>query len=169
MKILIGLGNPGKEYEKTFHNIGFEVVDCLAKRLGIKFSKKGCKAIYGEAKLNGQKIVLAKPQTFMNLSGESVLMFKNKFKDAEIVVICDDFDLEKGKLRFRLHGSGGTHNGLRNIVSLIGENFARLRVGIGQPDKPIVTFVLSKMDDSYDSIIEKASEELIKICDSKTN
>lgn len=164
MKILVGLGNPGKEYEKTFHNMGFEVIDCLAKKLGVKLSKKGCKSVYGEAKINGQKIILAKPQTFMNLSGESVLMFKNKFKDAEIIVICDDFDLEKGKLRFRTHGSGGTHNGLRNIVNLIGEDFARLRVGIGQPDGQIVEFVLSKMDESCEEIILRATQELIGVC-----
>lgn len=164
MKILIGLGNPGKEYEKTFHNMGFEVIDNLAKKLGVKLSKKNFKAVYGETKINGQKIILAKPQTFMNLSGESVLMFKNKFKDADIVVICDDFDLEKGKIRFRTHGSGGTHNGLRNIVNFIGQDFSRLRVGIGQPDKQIVEFVLSKMDNTFDDIIEKATDELIKVC-----
>ena len=163
MKIFIGLGNPGKEYEKTFHNIGFEVIDALAKMLEIKLSKKGCKAVYGEGKPSGEKVILAKPQTYMHLSGESVLMLKNKFKDAEIVVICDDFDLEKGKLRFRTHGSGGTHNGLRNIVSMIGEDFSRLRVGIGKPQGDITGFVLSKMGSEFDEIILSAAKELAKI------
>lgn len=162
MKIVVGLGNPGKEYENTYHNIGFKVVDELSNRFGIKLSKKGCKSIYGEAKIDGQKILLVKPQTFMNLSGEAVVMFKQKFKDAEIFVVSDDIDLPKGVLRFREHGSAGTHNGLRNIVSFIGEDFKRLRVGIGKPDGDLKDFVLSKMDNDFDKIIVSATDEVQK-------
>lgn len=165
MIIFVGLGNPGKQYSNTYHNIGFKTADALAERLNIKLAKKGCKALYGDGKVNGQKIIIAKPQTYMNLSGESVLMFKKKYKDAEIVVICDDIDLEKGKLRFRKKGSGGTHNGMRNIVNLIGEQFARLRIGIGKPDRDLADYVLSEMDNDCVQIVQNATDELVKIFD----
>ena len=162
MTIFIGLGNPGKEYQNTYHNVGFKVIDELSRRFDIKLSKKGCKAVYGEGKIDGKKIMLVKPQTYMNLSGECVVMLKNKFKDANLIVIADDIDLEKGKLRFRLHGSGGTHNGLRNIVSFIGEDFARLRVGIGRPQGDLKDFVLSNMEPDFEEIIIAAADDLEK-------
>lgn len=162
MKIVVGLGNPGKEYENTYHNVGFKVVDELSNRLGIKLSKKGCKSNFGEGKIDGQKIMLVKPQTYMNLSGEAVVMLKQKFKDADIIVISDDIDLPKGTLRFREHGSAGTHNGLRNIVNFIGEDFKRLRVGIGKPEGDLKDFVLSKMGKDCDEIISKAADEIEK-------
>ncbi len=165
MIIFVGLGNPGKQYLNTYHNIGFKTADALAERLNIKLAKKGCKALYGEGKVNGQKVIIAKPQTYMNLSGESVLMFRKKYKDAEIVVICDDIDLEKGKLRFRKKGSGGTHNGMRNIVNLIGEQFARLRIGIGKPDRDLADYVLSEVDNDFVQIVQNATDELVKIFD----
>ena len=162
MKIVVGLGNPGKEYENTYHNVGFKVVDELSNRLGIKLSKKGCKSNFEEGKIDGQKIMLVKPQTYMNLSGEAVVMLKQKFKDADIIVISDDIDLPKGTLRFREHGSAGTHNGLRNIVNFIGEDFKRLRVGIGKPEGDLKDFVLSKMGKDCDEIISKAADEIEK-------
>ena len=120
MNIIIGLGNPETKYEKTYHNIGFECVDALAKKLGIVFSQKKYKSLIAEGMFEGEKIMLVKPQTYMNLSGECVVLLKEKFKDARIIVVVDDIDLPKGNIRYREHGSAGTHNGLRSIVSYIG-------------------------------------------------
>ena len=147
MVLIFGLGNPGKEYEKTNHNLGFMAADKLAEFFGVKFNKKGLKAIYGEGRFNNEKVVLVKPQTFMNNSGECVALFKKKFKDAKIMVLVDDIDLKKGEIRFRERGSAGTHNGLRSIVSYIGEDFMRVKIGIGKPEGDLIDFVLSKADD----------------------
>ena len=163
MIIIFGLGNPGKEYEKTYHNMGFLAVDKLAKEIGISFSKRGMKAVYGEGKFEGEKVILVKPQTYMNNSGESVVMFKNKFKDAKILVFVDDIDLPRGCVRFREHGSSGTHNGLRSIVSYIGQEFERIKLGIGRNDGDLAQFVLSKIDESFlDECLTKAIDIAIE-------
>lgn len=162
MKIIIGLGNPGKQYENTVHNIGFMAIDALAKLFDIKLSKKGYKAIYGEGKVSGEKIMLVKPQTYMNLSGECVLNLKQKFKDAQILVICDDIDLEKGTLRYRQRGSGGTHNGMRNIVQNIGEDFERIRLGVGKGQGELIDFVLSKLDNQVKDKLLLAVQEKVQ-------
>ncbi len=145
MKIIVGLGNPGKQYESTAHNIGFYAVDKLAEELEVKFSKKGFKSVYGEGKCGKEKVMLVKPQTYMNLSGEAVLMLKQKFKDAQILVVVDDIDTEIGKVKYKQHGSGGTHNGLRNIVAFIGEDFERLKLGVGKPEGDLKDFVLARL------------------------
>jgi len=146
--IIIGLGNPGREYDKTYHNLGFMAIDLIAEDLSLTFSKKTKNAIYGEGNINGKKVILVKPQTYMNLSGEAVAIFKNKYKDANIIVVCDDIDLPKGTVRFRENGSGGTHNGLRNIVSHIGQDFARVKIGCGRDEKmDLADYVLSKIRD----------------------
>ncbi len=161
MRIIVGLGNPGKEYENTSHNIGFKTVDKLADDFSIPFSKKGYKAVYGEGKIGGEKIMLVKPQTYMNNSGECLLMLKSKFKDARILVIVDDIDTERGNIKYKQHGSGGTHNGLRDIVRLIGEEFERLKLGIGKPDGDLKDFVLHKMDSSLQAeLVEKACQRV---------
>ena len=149
MKLIVGLGNPDKQYEYTYHNVGFMAVDFLADRLDATFSKNECKAKVAEARIGGEKIIIAKPQTYMNRSGESVLAFKSKYKidNKDIFVINDDIDLDFGKIRYRESGSAGTHNGLRNIVSLIGTDFKRLRIGIGRDERfaNLADFVLSKI------------------------
>ena len=158
MIIIFGLGNPGKEYEKTYHNMGFLAVDNLSRVLGIQIIKKGYKSLYGEGKVDGQKIIIAKPQTYMNNSGESVVMFKKKFKDAKILVMVDDIDLPRGAIRFRERGSAGTHNGLRSIVSYIGEEFERIKLGIGREEGDLAGYVLSKIDEGFlKESIEKAT------------
>lgn len=158
MKIIIGLGNPGKQYENTAHNVGFKVVDVLSRELNIPISKKGYKSLYGEGKVGAEKVMLVKPQTYMNLSGEAVVMLKKKFKDAKILVVVDDIDTEEGKVKYRLHGSGGTHNGLRNIVSFIGEDFERIKLGVGQPKGDLKDFVLSGLDKTLqEKLVEEAS------------
>lgn len=157
MKIIVGLGNPGKEYENTGHSIGFKTVDRLAESFSINFSKKGYKAVYGEGKVDGEKVMLVKPQTYMNNSGECLIMLKSKFKDAEFLVIVDDIDTQCGNIKYKQHGSGGTHNGLRDIVRLIGEDFERLKLGIGKPEGDLKDFVLHKMDMTLqDELVEKA-------------
>lgn len=162
MNIVVGLGNPDDKYKNTYHNIGFDVVDALAKKLGISFDKNKFKALIGEGSLNGEKILIVKPQTYMNLSGESVVMLKNKFKDARILVVVDDIDLPKGNIRYREHGSAGTHNGLRSIVSYIGEDFERIKVGIGRDiSMDLADYVLSKYDKNvFEPIINKAVNEI---------
>lgn len=161
MKIIVGLGNPGREYEGTAHNVGYDVVDSLCREWNIKLSKKGYKSLYGEGKVDGEKIMLVKPQTYMNLSGEAVVMLKKKFKDARILVVVDDIDTQLGKVKYRLHGSGGTHNGLRNIVSYIGEDFERIKLGVGQPKGELRNFVLSKLDGELrESLVELASQKV---------
>lgn len=162
MNIVVGLGNPDDKYKNTYHNIGFDVVDALAKKLDISFDKNKFKALVGEGTLNGEKLLIVKPQTYMNLSGESVVMLKNKFKDARILVVVDDIDLPKGNIRYREHGSAGTHNGLRSIVSYIGEDFERIKVGIGRDiTMDLADYVLSKYDKNvFAPIIDKTVNEI---------
>lgn len=163
MNIIIGLGNPETKYEKTYHNIGFECVDALAKKLGIVFSQKKYKSLIAEGMFEGEKIMLVKPQTYMNLSGECVVLLKEKFKDARIIVVVDDIDLPKGNIRYREHGSAGTHNGLRSIVSYIGTEFERVKVGVGRDiSLDLADYVLSKYDQKvFEPIIEKVTDEII--------
>ncbi len=136
MYLVVGLGNPGRKYAHTRHNVGFDVVDVLAQRNNISIARVKCKAVVGEGLIAGQRAALALPQTFMNLSGESVVELNNWYKPErdQLIVCYDDVDLPEGKLRFRPGGSAGTHNGMRNIIYLLGrDDFPRVRVGIGRP------------------------------------
>ena len=169
MKCIIGLGNIGKEYEYTRHNMGFVMVDRLAEKNNIKIDKKMKKYIYGEGNINCEKVCLVKPTTYMNLSGEAIVELMNWYKidKEDIVVIYDDIDIPFGDVRYRLNGSAGTHNGMRNIIAMIKtEDFARIRVGIenrnGVPI-PLVDYVLQRMnkeeiktiDDTIYNIVEE--------------
>ena len=153
MKIIVGLGNPEKKYENTYHNLGFACVDKTAEYLSVDFSKQKCRALIAETKIGGEKVLLVKPLTYMNLSGESVreILHFYKASPSDIIVIYDDFDLPKGSIRIRKSGSAGTHNGMRNIVKELGtENFARIRVGFkpeGEIKIPLIDLVLSKISD----------------------
>lgn len=150
MYAIVGLGNIGNGYKNTYHNIGFMVVDKLAKELGIKFDTEKCKSMLGFGNIEDEEVVLVKPTTFMNLSGNAVdeVMRKYKVKKHNIIVVLDDIDLPCGKIRYRASGSGGTHNGLKNIVNVLKtEEVPRLRVGIGRDEKmDLKDFVLSKID-----------------------
>ena len=150
MYLVVGLGNFESKYDLTYHNMGFMVADEFAKKVGAQFNKTKCNAKIAEAVVNGEKVIIAKPLTYMNLSGTSVREFVNKFKIPleNIIVAYDDIDLEKGTLRFKKDGSAGTHNGMRNIVeNLSSTNFARVRVGIGKPlHGELFDYVLSKID-----------------------
>lgn len=136
MIVIVGLGNPGSEYSHTRHNVGWDIVEVLSQRNRIPMARKKCKSLVGEGMISGKKVVLAQPQTFMNLSGEAVVQLKEWYKPEEgnLLICYDDCDLPEGVLRFREKGSAGTHNGMRNIVALTGTSeIARLRCGIGRP------------------------------------
>lgn len=136
MKILVGLGNPGKEYRSTRHNIGFMVMDFLAARFRVSFSHRGCFAVRAEGRIEGEPVVLAKPLTYMNLSGKALAALAGKYSLSpdRLLVICDDLNLSPGIIRLRAGGSAGGHKGLRSIIETLGTDlFPRLRVGIGSP------------------------------------
>ena len=136
MYIIVGLGNPGREYENTRHNIGFDVIDTLAKEEGIDVLEKKHRAVIGKGLIEGQKVILVKPLTYMNLSGESVrsvLDFYKVDETSELIVISDDISLGVGQMRIRKKGSAGGHNGLKNIIAHLGhDEFIRLRMGVGE-------------------------------------
>ena len=135
MHIIIGLGNPGKEYHRTRHNVGFDVIDVLSEKLGIALTKIAMHGLIGEGFVGGEKVILVKPQTYMNLSGQCVTELINWYKAPmeNVMVIYDDIDLPLGKLRLRASGSAGTHNGMRSVIGLLGrQDFPRLRVGVGK-------------------------------------
>lgn len=162
MYIITGLGNPTKEYEKTRHNVGFDAIDVIAKAYNIKLDSKKHKAISGTGMIEGYKVVLVKPQTYMNLSGESVKEFVSYFNcepETELIVLYDDIDLEVGQLRIRKKGSAGGHNGIKNIIAHLGtENFLRVKIGVGQKPQgsDLVNHVLGRFSKEDRSQIEDA-------------
>lgn len=149
MKLIVGLGNPGKEYEKTRHNAGFRVLDALANDVGVEINQKKFKAHIGSTRIAGEQVLLMKPQTYMNLSGEAVYeamkFYQIDVKD--IVIVYDDLDLPIGKIRLREKGSAGGQNGMKSIIAHVHtQEFNRIRVGIGKdPRIPVVDWVLGKV------------------------
>lgn len=160
MYIIVGLGNPGKKYENTRHNMGFLTVDLLAENHDIKINKIKFKALVGEGKIAGQKVVLVKPQTYMNLSGESVRQVVDFYKidSQNLIVIYDDIDIPTGSVRVRKKGSSGTHNGMRNILYQIQtEDFPRIRVGIGSGKKEnLINYVTGGFTKEEKTLLEDA-------------
>lgn len=147
MKLIVGLGNPGKKYEHTRHNMGFDVVDLFGELAQIDIDKESFKGLVGRGKVLDEDIFLLKPQTFMNLSGESVreIVSYFKIKIEDIIVVYDDMALEPGKIRLRLSGSSGGHKGMQNIIEQLGtQDIKRIRVGIGEPTYDTIDYVLSK-------------------------
>ncbi len=173
MYLIAGLGNPGKQYEMTRHNIGFHTIDYIADKLGIKVTKLKYKAIWGEGNINGHKVLLVKPQTYMNLSGDSICEFQKFYKIPveNIIIISDDIDLPVGKLRIRQKGSAGGHNGLKSIIARLGsENFRRVRIGVGAPtheDYDLADFVLGRFQKDeipvLEDVIVKADKAVAEI------
>lgn len=150
MYLIVGLGNPEKQYERTFHNMGFIAAGDAAEALGAKFRKKECEASVAEAYAGGEKIIVARPLTYMNNSGRAVkqLMAKYKVPEDHLLVIYDDYDLPKGKVRIRAGGGPGTHNGMRSVIGETGlKEFPRIRIGIRDPEVeiPIIDYVLSEV------------------------
>ena len=148
MYLIAGLGNPDKKYEHTRHNVGFDVIDELAEKYNISISEKKHKALLGKGVIEGQKVVLAKPQTYMNLSGESIVELVHYYKidpETEMIVIYDDISFAPGNLRIRQSGSAGGHNGIKNIIKCLGtQEFMRIKVGVGEKPKnwDLADFVL---------------------------
>ena len=170
MKIVIGLGNPGKKYEKTRHNIGFIAVDNLRKKMNISDEREKFQALVSEKNIDGEKVIFLKPQTFMNLSGNSVIEIVNFYKldpKKDIIVIYDDMDLSFGDIRIREKGSSGGHNGIKSIISHIGEEFIRIKCGIGAKEKDAVEHVLGEFNQTeqkdLDEILEKINNCVIEI------
>ncbi|MBP3295602.1 MAG: aminoacyl-tRNA hydrolase [Lachnospiraceae bacterium] len=161
MYIIVGLGNPGKKYAGTRHNMGFAVIERLAERHRIAASEEKLKAVYGKGVIAGQKVVLAEPQTFMNLSGESVRALVDYFKvdpENELIVIYDDISLAPGQLRVRPKGSAGGHNGIKNIIQMLGGDvFPRVRVGIGEKPKgwDLADYVLGYPGDADKKLLDE--------------
>lgn len=165
MKLVVGLGNIGKEYEKTNHNAGFMVLDEIAKKVGFSFKNRGCEADYAEVNVQGEKFIVAKPRTFMNESGKAVKSLISKFKIdiQDVLVVCDDIDQNPGYVKIKSSGSAGTHNGLKSVIRETGSTeFARLRIGIGTKaeHQDLANFVLSKMflSDDQKLGLEKATD-----------
>lgn len=160
MYVIVGLGNPGKKYENTRHNMGFITVDVIADMLNTKVDKIKFKALVGETNFSGQKVLLVKPQTYMNLSGQSVREVMNFYKvpDENLIVIYDDIDIATGKIRVRKAGSAGTHNGMRDIVyQLQSDRFPRIRVGIGSDKKhDLKSFVTGGFSKEEKPLLEDA-------------
>ena len=163
MKVIVGLGNPGKEYENTQHNIGFLTLDLISERLGIDIKQIKHKALTGEGFVKGQKLMLVKPQTYMNLSGQSVreIMQYYKVDPEDLIVIYDDLDIPIGSLRLRAKGSAGTHNGMKSIVyDIQDDGFPRVRVGIGGERKGnLANYVISGFNKDDISTMEAAVEK----------
>ena len=162
MKIVAGLGNPTKEYEGTRHNIGFSVIDKLADKYNIGMQEKKHKAICGKGMISGEKVILLKPQTYMNLSGESIADAVNFYKldpEEDLIVIYDDIDLDVGRLRIRAKGSAGGHNGMKNIIAHLGTQvFPRIRVGVGAKPKDwdLADYVLGHFSTEDRAKVEEA-------------
>lgn len=174
MYLVVGLGNPEEEYSRTRHNMGFDSINIIAENNNIQINKKKFNSLYGIGKIDNKQVILVKPQTYMNLSGEAVKAFKNYFKieNDNIIIIYDDIDIIPGKIRIRANGSAGTHNGIKSIVHEINStNFLRVRIGVGLPEHKgdLINYILRHISDNeYEELkfgIEKASkavEDIIK-------
>lgn len=163
MYLIIGLGNPESDYAKTRHNMGFNVINRISEKFNIAVNKNKFKALYGSGTINNEKVILIKPQTYMNLSGEAVVEFVNFYKaDLEnVIIIYDDIDTEPGKIRIRKTGGPGTHNGMKSVVSCLNsEKFPRVRVGIGMPKykDDLINYVIGYVSEEEQEILNKGVE-----------
>lgn len=165
--VIVGLGNPGKQYDKTKHNIGFDIIDNIADKYKINVSKFKHKALVGSGTINGQSVMLVKPQTFMNLSGECVREIVNFYKvpQENFIVIYDDISLPLSRIRMREKGSHGGHNGIKNIINLMGTDiFPRIKVGVNEKPKDwdLADYVLSKFTDDELPMVEMGKEKAVE-------
>ena len=168
MFVIVGLGNPGKKYENTRHNAGFLMVDALASKYGISVKEKKHKALCGTGVIEGVKVLLVKPETYMNLSGESVGEIMNFYKldpEEEMLVIYDDISLAPGNIRIRKKGSAGGHNGIKSIIAYLGtQNFQRIKIGVGEKPKnwDLADYVLGKFSDEDKKMLEESLKNTVK-------
>ena len=163
MYIIVGLGNPENEYSNTRHNMGFDTINKIAKKYNIEISKTNFKGIYGTGMIEGEKVILLKPQTYMNLSGESVkeIIDFYKLNTDNLIIIYDDIDIEPGIIRLRKTGGPGTHNGMKSVIKEIGtEKFPRVRIGIGKPEHKgdLINYVIGKIPEEKKKILDKSTD-----------
>lgn len=172
MYLIVGLGNPENEYAKTRHNMGFNVINKIAEDYKIDVTGKKYEGLFWMGEIEGEKVILLKPQTYMNESGRCVIKYKNFYKipDNKILVVYDDIDLEKSVIRIRKKGSAGSHNGMKSVTENLGtENFPRIRVGIGKPEfkDDLINYVIGKISkeeqDLLEEGVEKAKEAVVEI------
>ena len=172
MYLIVGLGNPEDKYSNTRHNMGFDVINQLSKACNIKVSKSKFDAIYGMGEINSEKVILVKPQTYMNLSGESIIKFKKSYNisNKNIIIIYDDIDLKLGDIRLKAKGSAGSHNGMKSVIeNLNTEDFIRIRVGIGSPEnkEDMINYVIGQIPKKEREILNesilKAKNSIIEI------
>ena len=172
MYLIVGLGNPESDYSKTRHNMGFNVINKISEKYGIEVNKKKFDGLLGEGIIEGEKVILLKPQTYMNLSGKSIIQVINFYKISleNICIIYDDMDVEKGKIRIRKKGSAGSHNGMKSVIEELGsEEFTRIRVGIGKPEfeGDAINYVIGPIPESEIKILDegttKGAEATIEI------
>ena len=167
MYLIVGLGNPEPEYSYTRHNMGFDVINIIAKKCEIDISRTKFNGLYGSGIIKDEKVILLKPQTYMNLSGESVKEVAEFYnlKPEEIIVIYDDIDIEKGHIKIRKKGGAGSHNGMKSVVEeLQSTDFARIRVGIGQPEfkSDMINYVIGKVPQEEQEILQQGVEKAAK-------
>ena len=167
MFLIVGLGNPEVEYENTRHNMGFNVINKIAKDCDIKISQSKFKGLYAKTRIKGQDCILLKPQTYMNSSGESIIEFKNFYKipNDKIIIIYDDIDTDPGQIRIRKVGGPGTHNGMKSVVNCLNtEDFTRIRVGIGSPKykDDLINYVIGHISEDEKPILNEGVEKATK-------
>ena len=164
MYLVVGLGNPEGEYSNSRHNMGFDTINKIAEKLDVKISREKYKGLYGETTINNEKVILLKPQTYMNLSGDSIIEFKNFYKipDENIIIIYDDMDIEKGNIKIRKQGGPGSHNGMKSVIDVLNTDvFPRIRIGIGRPmfKEMTIAYVLEKISKEEREILDKAIDK----------
>ena len=170
MKLIVGLGNPGQAYRWTRHNLGFLLIDELAGRNGIEIGRRGLESEYGRGKIRGEEVLLAKPQTFMNRSGEAAARLLRFFKvpPEDLIIIHDDLDLPCGKIRIRLQGGHGGHQGVKSVIEAVGsDGFLRVKIGIGRPSDPrwdpadyVLEPVRGELREEFEAVIRRATDAL---------
>ena len=172
MYLIVGLGNPEEEYNRTRHNMGFNVINKLAEQLKIDVNKKKFDAWYGDANIENEKVILLKPQTYMNLSGKSIIQVVNFYKlnPDNIIIVYDDMDVEPGKIKIRKKGGAGTHNGMKSVVNELNtEDFIRVRVGIGKPiyKDDMINYVIGAIPEEEQKLlqqgVDKAKDAILEI------
>lgn len=172
MYLIVGLGNPEAEYARTRHNMGVDVINKISEQYKIAISREKFNGLYGSGEIEGEKVILLKPQTYMNLSGDCVIEFINYYKIdlSKVIIVCDDIDTTPGKIRIRRKGGAGTHNGMKSVIyRLNSEEFPRVRVGVGMPEikTDLINYVIGNVsDDDYKILeqgIDKASKGVIAI------
>lgn len=163
MYLIVGLGNPEKDYSNTRHNMGFQAINKIAKQYEIEITRNKFKGLYGTGSIEGEKVILLKPQTFMNLSGESIkeILQFYKIEIEQMIILYDDIDVEPGRIKIRKTGSPGTHNGMKSVVhELNTQNFKRIRIGIGKPEdkEDLIEYVIGAIPEEDKEKLEKGTE-----------